>query len=39
MLDRDGNINLRYLPGNNVIRENLRNVTKMNYGDFNDKNF
>ncbi|CDW85008.1 UNKNOWN [Stylonychia lemnae] len=39
ILDLEGNMNLRYLPGNNVIRENLRNLVKLNYGDFQEKGF
>ena len=31
--DTQGNLSLRYYPGNNRISEKLSNVTKMNYGD------
>lgn len=38
VLDKRGNLTLRYsATGNTVIKYKLANVTKMSYGDFQDK--
>ena len=34
-----GNIQFRYQPGKNIIKYNLANVSRMSYGDFQDKHF